>query len=195
MKTVDINHNCDALSSLHRFKFDNLYGNIFVTVVMPLLLFSIAIREILYGHYIGVLAAMAGVSFFLALGYIQIFYNADITIDDEWISRFAFGRLIQRVGWDNIRLIRISREFGGPGCSYNVYQNQKKNSRLGIVGKLAFSDGMGDSVKFIQLMNINIVKHNIKIESVIGGVKTSLLQLPAIDNGKSEEIDLNKLDL
>src|SRR6185312_3996804 len=142
------------------FKFDGLYGNAFLIVVLPLLFFAIGVRELFYRDYLGALALVAATCFFLTLGYFQILVKADIGIDDKWILRFAFGRMIQKVRWNDVKLIKIFGEFGGPGFGYNVYPIENKNSWLGFNRKLAFGDGMRNPDEFIKMMNACIVKHN-----------------------------------
>jgi len=162
------------------FKFDGLYGNGFLIVVLPLLLVSIGVSEFFRGHYRSDLILLAMACFFLTLGYVQILVKADIRVDDEWISRFAFGRLIQRVRWKNIKIIKVFDEFGGSGRGYNIYPIESKNSGLGLSRKLAFDDGMRNPREFARIMNLYICEHNIKIESVTKGVKTFPSQLEEI---------------
>lgn len=192
-RCIDKDH--DALYSRKIFKFDGLYGNAFLIVMLPLLFLSIGVRECFHGDYFGALALVAAACFFLTLGYFQILVKADIIVDNEWISRFAFGRLIQRIRWSNVKLIKIFGQFGGLGVGYNIYPIENRNSGLGFNRKLAFGDGMRNPDEFINIMNACIAKYNIKIESVAGGVKTILSRLPSIEGVNSKKIDLSKIDL
>lgn len=165
------------------FKFDGLYGNAFLIIVLPMLLFFIGVREFLRGHYLGDLVLAVAICFFLTLGYFQVMVKADIAIDDEWISRYAFGKLIQRVRWDSIDEIRLFDKFGGSGYGYNIYPARNKNYRFGLNRKLAFSDEMQNPDGFIHIMNKYVARYNVRIESCIRGKKTYPSQLPEI--GKS----------
>jgi len=139
------------------------------------------IIEIMAKEYFGVFFCSLALLFFILMAMIGIQGLSDIVIGENGISRAAFGKTWQVIQWDNIKYITVfdlrDRANNKMYRTLNIYPVVKPRFRFLINGKMVFGERMERPTEFIALLNKYIGKYDIKIESVMGGIKTTPARL------------------
>ena len=169
MNDKSVNYSSDASNT---FKFDRPMAPTIVLTTIKLVILILMVAQLVAKNYLGASVCFFGFLLFLFVGLVNVIVTSDIVINDTGISRGAFGKVWLTIAWSNVSYIKIFDELDGGGKYFNIYPSTKPRPRLLLNGKMAFNDKMERSVDFIKLMNVYILSYNIKIESIVGGIKT-----------------------
>ena len=100
-------------------------------------------------------------------GYFVIYGVLDLVVSDDGLSKCFFGKRIQYIKWQEVKLIRkftVSDGTGNFSKIYDLCTDIEKRDHLGYSGKIVFRDDIHDLNVLIDLINQYIHKYQIKVE-------------------------------
>lgn len=144
-----------------------------------------------------VIAAVSAVVM-LALGIMGIrgiIATSDVIVSDEAVSRAMLGRTWQRIRWNEIERVRMTRDsqvaiYNSP-LGVEILPTRHTRARWPLSGSLSFSGGQVDLRPLVTAINRYIQMYGIKTEQTIGGITTTVDTNHTFDqlNGTKSDVE------
>ncbi len=159
-----------------KFKYKLLFAALVVLIVSILLSGSI-VGYIRQGTGLGMLIIAFVMSLFCVFVSFLVFIGrSDVLIDNTGITRVLFGKIIRRINWDNVKLVRVSPlsrwDSRKQVSAYNIFASSR-NATSPRTRRIYFGDYGVDVHELISVINFYINEYKIPVEKIIDGKRVS----------------------
>lgn len=178
---TDLDESIDRGERVFKIKYyliKIIFVNIFTLWIAAFAIFSITHGG---GLFLGVVLSLVAIILVPSgLGMVNRF--SEIVIDDQGVSRRIFGRTLQAVRWEDVKIIKkfriVSAGFYSRVVdSYSIYPLVKPTGVFVVTGSIGFSEGFENMEQLIGLLNYYICKHDIKVEIPSNGTRIIVAKL------------------
>lgn len=159
-----------------KFKY-KLFFAALMALIVSLLLSGSIVGYLRQGTGFGMLIVAFVISLFCVFVSLLVFIGrSDILIDDTGITRVLFGKIIRRISWNNVSLVRISPlsrwDSRKQVSAYNIFASSK-DATSPRTRRIYFGDYGVEVNELISVMNFYISKYKIPVEKIIDGKRVS----------------------